>query len=128
MLRLKSRVLGPRLLGPDPYFFLRPPLRLRPARLRGTFPPARRASLRPIAIACLRLVTLFPDRPERSLPRFRSRIARSTFCDAFRPYFGMAHLKLRILQGACLNRHRSNARQPPLQTRTTWLSGSARQR
>src|SRR5436190_15910630 len=95
MLRLKSRALGPRLLGPDPYFFLRPPLRLRPARLRGTFPPARRASLRPIAIACLRLVTFFPERPERSLPRFRSRIARSTFSLAFFPYFAMRNLLAR---------------------------------
>src|SRR4051812_32693443 len=38
------------------HYFLRPPaLRLRPPFLRGTFPPARRASLNPIAIACLRL-------------------------------------------------------------------------
>src|SRR2546427_1958185 len=32
-------------------------------RLRGTFAPALRASERPIAIACLRLVTFFPDFP-----------------------------------------------------------------
>src|SRR6188474_3875700 len=69
-------------------YFLRPAvLRLRPPLLRGTFPPARRASLRPIAIACLRLVTFLPDPPERRVPRLRSCIARSTFSDAFFPYF-----------------------------------------
>src|SRR2546422_885293 len=71
------------------YRFLRPARRLRPPRLRGTLAPARRASLRPMAIACLRLRTFLPDRPERSVPRFRSRIARSTFFDAFLPYFAM---------------------------------------
>jgi hypothetical protein len=44
-------------------------------RLRGTFAPARRAWDRPIAIACLRLLTFFPDLPLRSVPRLRSRIA-----------------------------------------------------
>jgi hypothetical protein len=57
--------------------------------LRGTFPPARRASDRPIAIACFRLVTFLPDRPLRSVPCLRSCIAFSTFCDAFRPYFAI---------------------------------------
>ena len=58
-------------------------------RFRGTLPPALRASERPIAIACFRLVTFFPERPLRSVPRFRSRIARATFCSAFRPYLAM---------------------------------------
>ena len=71
------------------YLFLRPARRFRPPRLRGTLAPARRASLKPMAIACLRLRTFLPDRPERSVPRFRSRIARSTFFDAFLPYFAM---------------------------------------
>jgi hypothetical protein len=53
----------------------------------GTFAPARRASERPIAIACLRLVTLRPDRPLRSVPRLRSRMTFSTFFDAFLLYF-----------------------------------------
>jgi hypothetical protein len=44
----------------------------------GTLPPARRASDRPIAIACLRLVTFLPDRPLRKVPRLRSRIVFST--------------------------------------------------
>ena len=52
-------------------------------RFFGTFAPARRACDKPIAIACLRLVTLRPERPLRSVPRLRSCIARFTFCDAF---------------------------------------------
>jgi len=56
---------------------------------RGTLPPSRRASERPMAMACLRLVTFLPDRPERSLPCLRSRIARSTFFPAFFPYLAM---------------------------------------
>jgi hypothetical protein len=48
-------------------------------RRRGTLPPARRASDSPMAIACFRLVTFFFERPLRRVPRFRSRIARSTF-------------------------------------------------
>jgi hypothetical protein len=53
----------------------------------GTLAPARRASDKPIAIACLRLVTFLPERPLRSVPRFRSSIARLTFWDALRLYF-----------------------------------------
>src|SRR2546423_3503491 len=53
----------------------------------GTFAPALRASDRPIAIACLRLLTVLPDRPLLSVPRLRSCIARFTFADAFLPYF-----------------------------------------
>jgi hypothetical protein len=73
-------------------YFFRLVRRRRPAvvRLRlprflraGTFAPDRRASDKPIAIACLRLFTLRPERPLRSVPRFRSRIARATFVDAF---------------------------------------------
>src|SRR5688572_1011559 len=53
---------------------------------RGTLPPSRRAWESPIAIACLRLVTFFPERPLRSVPRLRSRITWRTFCEAFLPY------------------------------------------
>lgn len=63
------------------YFFL--------AFLRGTFPPARRASESPIAIACFRLVTFFPERPLLKVPLFRSRIALFTFCPAFLPYLAI---------------------------------------
>src|SRR3954470_21823652 len=70
--------------------FRPPPLRFRPpARLRGTLPPARRASLSPMAIACLRLVTFFPDRPERSVPCLRSCMARFTLLCAFLPYLAI---------------------------------------
>jgi hypothetical protein len=46
-----------------------------------------RASESPIAIACLRLFTFFPDLPDFNSPRFISCIARPTFCEAFLPYF-----------------------------------------
>src|SRR4029453_18153762 len=73
---------------------LRPPLRF------GTFAPERRASERPMAIACLRLVTRLPERPLFSVPRLRSRIARSTFSPAFLPYLAMHTLHARA--SACL--------------------------
>ncbi len=48
--------------------------------LRGTLAPERRASDRPMAMACLRLVTLFFDlAPFLSVPRLRSRIDLATF-------------------------------------------------
>ena len=69
--------------------FLRPPERffLPPLFFFGTFAPSRRASDKPIAIACLRLFTFFPERPLLSVPRLRSCIARFTFFEAFLPYF-----------------------------------------
>jgi hypothetical protein len=54
----------------------------------GTLAPFFRASLRPIAIACLRLVTFRPE-PLLSVPRFRRRMVDSTFFDADLPYFAM---------------------------------------
>jgi hypothetical protein len=57
----------------------------RPVFLRGTFAPARRASDRPMATACLRLVTFFFERPLRNVPVFRSCIARLTLLAAFFP-------------------------------------------
>ena len=54
----------------------------------GTLAPFSRASLNPIAIACLRLFTVLPD-PLLSVPRFRRRMADSTFFDADRPYFAI---------------------------------------
>src|SRR5262245_9828572 len=67
-------------------------------RGRGTFPPAWRASESPIAIACSRLVTFFPERPDLSSPRFISCIARSTFSPALGPYRRAAPLFLGIVQ------------------------------
>jgi hypothetical protein len=71
----------------------------------GTLAPFSRASLRPIAIACLRLVT---RRPELllSVPRFRRRIVDSTFLDADLPYFAMRDLLLsRCAANAVLKKH-----------------------
>ena len=50
--------------------------------LAGTFAPFLRASERPMAIACFRLVTFLPLRPLFNLPRFISCISRSTFLPA----------------------------------------------
>lgn len=47
--------------------------------LGGTFFPSRRASERPIAIACFLLVTFLPLPPDFNVPRFRSCMALSTF-------------------------------------------------
>jgi hypothetical protein len=62
-------------------------------RLRGTFAPFFRASLKPIAIACLRLLTVppLPPGPLFNVPFFRRRIADLTFFDADFPYFAMCH-------------------------------------
>ena len=53
----------------------------------GTLPPLRRASDRPIAIACFRLFTFLPERPDLRVPCFRLCIARLTLLDALGPYF-----------------------------------------
>jgi hypothetical protein len=60
-----------------------------PVFFAGTFAPLLRASERPIAIACLRLVTFFPLRPLLSVPLLRSRIAFSTLRSAVFPYFAI---------------------------------------
>ncbi len=54
-----------------------------------TLAPLRRASESPMAMACLRLFTLppLPRLPERSVPRFRLRIALATVFLLFGPYF-----------------------------------------
>jgi hypothetical protein len=56
-------------------------------RFFGTLAPAARASDNPIAIACLRLLTLRPERPLFNVPDLRFFIARPTFADAFLEYF-----------------------------------------
>jgi hypothetical protein len=66
----------------------------------GTFAPFFRASLRPIAMACLRLFTFRPE-PLSSVPRFRRRIADSTFFDADFPYFAIDDLRCGFVQSAC---------------------------
>src|SRR5271170_1642223 len=64
------------------------------AFFRGTLAPFLRASESPIAIACLRLVTLppLPPLPERSVPRFSRCIALSTLLPAALPYLAIAYL------------------------------------
>lgn len=52
----------------------------------GTLAPLARASDSPIAIACLRLFTLRPERPLRSVPDLRFFSARPTLADAFLEY------------------------------------------
>lgn len=54
----------------------------------GTLAPFLRASERPIAIACFRIVTLppFPPLPERRVPRFSRRMALATDVLAALPY------------------------------------------
>jgi hypothetical protein len=54
----------------------------------GTFAPFSRASLSPIAMACLRLVTFRPE-PLLSVPFFRRRIAELTCFDADLPYLAI---------------------------------------
>jgi hypothetical protein len=81
-LREPPRAIPP--LRPPPLPPCLPP-REPPLRGDGTFAPERRASERPIAIACLRLRTFLPERPDVSSPCFISCIARSTFSDAFGP-------------------------------------------
>ena len=58
----------------------------RPAVFFGTFWPAALASERPIAIACLRLLTVRPERPLFNVPALRFFIARSTLLEAFLEY------------------------------------------
>ena len=71
------------VLFPDAPFFLED------AFFLGTFAPARRASERPIAIACFRLVTFFFDFPLFNVPLFRSSIAFLTFACAVSPYLAI---------------------------------------
>jgi hypothetical protein len=67
---------------------------------RGTLAPLLRASESPIAIACLRLLTLppLPPLPERSFPCFARLTARSTLLLAALPYLAMASPLLRFRQ------------------------------
>jgi hypothetical protein len=53
----------------------------------GTFLPAALASDSPIAMACLRLFTLRPERPLFKVPALRFFITRSTSAEAFLEYF-----------------------------------------
>ena len=81
--------MSPRAAAATSGYFLRAVFadeRLRLVFFAGTLPPSRRASERPMAMACLRLVTFRPEL-DFSDPRFFSRITSPTFSDAFRLYF-----------------------------------------
>lgn len=54
--------------------------------VEGTFLPLRRASERPMAMACLRLFTVFPLLPDFNLPRLNSCISRFTSLPALGLY------------------------------------------
>src|SRR6185436_2520895 len=101
------------------YYFFREDL-----RLRGTFAPARRASDRPMAIACLRLVTFLPERPLLSVPRLRSCIARSTFCSAFLPYFAMRRPSLPSSTATVQSLCRSRRPEPAVMYPVAWRMAS----
>jgi hypothetical protein len=72
-------------------------LRPRFAVFFGTFAPAALASERPIAIACLRLLTVRPERPLFKVPALRFFIARSTVLDAFLEYFRALRAMINLL-------------------------------
>ncbi len=80
---------------------------------RGTLAPFSRASLSPIAIACLRLVTRRPDRPLFSVPRFLRRIADSTRFEADLPYFAIAHTSALALASRSPLRNEEPGTYPP---------------
>src|ERR1700712_4403887 len=82
-------------------------------RFFGTFLPSARASDSPIAIACLRLVTFFLERPLRHVPALRFFIARSTSAEAFFEYFrAMMDLPMRRNNGCDLGKFRLAALLP----------------
>jgi hypothetical protein len=62
--------------------------------------PARRASDRPIAIACLGFRTLLPERPDRNVPCFILCTSRATASPAFDEYF----LPLFVFAAICTSR------------------------
>src|SRR6478752_6848477 len=65
--------------------------------LSGTLAPFLRAFDRPMAMACLGLVTFFFDFPPLlSVPSFISCIASLTSSWAFGPYFAMAGFPFRV--------------------------------
>src|ERR1700754_3260566 len=80
--------MSPRASAATSGYFLRAVFaaeRLRPVFFAGTLSPSRRASERPMAMACLRLVSFRPELEGR-VPRFFSPLTFSTFFDAFLPY------------------------------------------
>nr|WP_284351258.1 hypothetical protein [Roseisolibacter agri] len=83
-----------------------------PVRLRGTLAPSSRASDRPIAIACSRLVTRppCPALPRFSVPDFRRRIALATRLPAAFPYRRPDARFVAIVPPACGEAYASSIR------------------
>lgn len=86
----------------------------------GTLAPFLRASERPIAIACFRLVTRppFPPLPERRVPFFLRRIALATVLLAALPYLRRLELLRELFLVAM-------QLLPPLEGRVVWQVASA---
>jgi|RhiMetdeSRZDD1v2_1073273.scaffolds.fasta_scaffold1231487_2 hypothetical protein len=74
-----------------------------------------------MAIACLRLVTFFLDRPLFSVPFLRSRIAFVTFSFALGPYFAMVN-SFRHLSGIFAARARYHSLEIQLQAQKDFES------
>jgi hypothetical protein len=70
----------------------------------GTLAPFSRASLRPMAIACLRLFTAPPE-PLFNVPFLRRCIADSTLFDADDPYLAISSSAFFLTQSACRASH-----------------------
>jgi hypothetical protein len=75
------------------------PERFRDRDSGGTFAPFFRASLSPMAIACLRLFTFPPD-PLSRVPVFRRRMADSTLFDADLLYLAIGYFSA-MLNAEC---------------------------
>src|SRR5262249_50874782 len=86
----------------------------------GTFAPALRASDKPIAMACFRLVTRLPERPLRSVPCLRSSIARLTLLWALRPYFAIRVLLKRSPSHSQVRVSRPTDRRRATRRRSPW--------
>lgn len=98
-----------------------------PLRSRGTFFPFALASESPIAIACFRLFTFFPEPPERSVPRFRLCIARSTSFEApllyfLPPDFLRVAMSLSSVSEGSIEYAQGSSRLRTFSTITRWLS------
>src|ERR1700721_3435288 len=86
--------VGKPVQAPKPHDQGVPPFGVQAVFFRGTLAPFFRASESPIAIACLRLLTVppFPPLPQRRVPLFFLRMALATVLLAALPYFRLDFL------------------------------------
>jgi hypothetical protein len=83
----------------------------RPDAFFGTLRPAARASERPIAIACLRLLTFRPERPLFNVPALRFFITRRTVLCVFLEYLRVLRaIHFLLLEGIRIVCNESNRR------------------